>query len=77
MTFYIDQGGCGVRGNDARADFSQCTSNGYRQISQKSLDWNDPDVIDGCAYYEWKLYKCNRPLTSAPTLAPTASVSSQ
>lgn len=58
MTQYIDQGGCGVRGNDAGADRSQCPY-GSRQILYKPLDWNNPDIIDGCAYYKWTVYKCN------------------
>ena len=49
MTSYTDEGGCGTRGDDAKVvDLSQC-SNGFKLILQKSLDWNDPDVI--CLLY--------------------------
>ena len=57
MTSYVDQGSCGLRGDDANADFSQC-SYGYRQILHKPWDHNH-DIIDGCAYYTWTVYKCN------------------
>lgn len=69
MTSYVDQGSCGVRGDDARADFSQCP-NGHRQILHKPWD-NNHDIIDGCSYYEWKVYKCLPRENTEPTPLPS------
>ena len=58
-TSYIDQGGCGPRGDDAREDMSDCL-NGYYLVGAKYLNnWQIVAKVDECDFYEYKIFACN------------------
>eukprot|EP00594_Rhizosolenia_setigera_P010427 CAMPEP_0178971132 /NCGR_PEP_ID=MMETSP0789-20121207/20066_1 /TAXON_ID=3005 /ORGANISM="Rhizosolenia setigera, Strain CCMP 1694" /LENGTH=104 /DNA_ID=CAMNT_0020657991 /DNA_START=253 /DNA_END=564 /DNA_ORIENTATION=+ len=75
MTTYVDQGGCGPRGNDAVADTDSC-SNGYTTVAVVLNDnWNCVATIDGCCYYSWTMYECINFPPSPPSDTPSNSPS--
>ncbi|GFH56176.1 hypothetical protein CTEN210_12652 [Chaetoceros tenuissimus] len=65
MTSYFSAN-CGPRGADAEEESGHCP-NGYREVLSKPND----EVIEGCTYNSWNVYKCNAPLIAPPTPAPT------
>jgi len=69
LTSYVDQGGCGPRGNDANADLSQCTEGSYVLFVLPFDNWNCVALINGCCYYLATVYKC---VTSSSTTSPTS-----
>jgi len=69
LTSYVDQGGCGPRGNDANADLSQCTEGSYVLFVLPFDNWKCVARINGCCYYSATVYKC---VTSSSTTSPTS-----
>jgi hypothetical protein len=71
LTAYVDHEACGVRGDDANADFSGCQYDATLVCSQALGSW-DGYFVDGCEYYAFDVYECNGAPTSLPTENPTA-----
>jgi len=58
LVSYIDNRSCGPRGDDAKADLSQC-SNGYIKVEHVPLNnYQVVATIDGCDYYAYTIYQC-------------------
>merc|ERR1712060_485842 len=58
LTKYHDHGGCGPRGDDAMADFSQC-AHGHELIRHVPNDnWKIAATVNGCDYYAYWIYAC-------------------
>jgi len=70
LTWYHDKDSCGARGDDARADLSQCVYGATLVEDMPMKNWVFHAYINGCGYYAYKVYTCN---TIAPSAEPSAS----
>jgi len=61
MTSYLDEGQCGPRGDDAKADTSSC-AHGVETLANMPLqDWAVVADVQGCKYYAYQVYGCKQP----------------
>jgi len=61
MTSYLDEGQCGPRGDDAKADTSSC-AHGVETLANVPLqDYAVMAVVQGCRYYAYQIYGCKQP----------------
>lgn len=60
MTTYLDEGQCGPRGDDAKANTSSC-AHGVETVANVPLqDWAIVAVVQGCKYYAYQVYRCKQ-----------------
>lgn len=72
LVSYQDESGCGPRGANANANWSQCPHGVYSVYHQPYNSGNVVTTVGSCNYYEYQIYAC---LTLAPSLKPTISIS--
>jgi len=65
LTSYQDEGTCGARGDDAKADLSSCQHGADLLKSVEMSDYNIVARIDGCQYFSYKVYACREETPAA------------
>jgi len=73
LVSYWEKGSCGARGNDAKADLSQCTNGASVVEEVPNKGWKAVVVIDGCEYVSYIIYKCNEG-RSANSVGPNTDI---
>ena len=49
-----------LTGDDAKADLSQCVHGAKIVFERKFDDWKVVATVDGCDYYAYKIFSCNK-----------------
>jgi len=73
LVSYQDDGTCGPRGDDAKADLRRCGAMGAEVVSSMSMvDYKIQTRVKGCGFFAWTIYRCrsdHRRRRSAQVLA--------
>lgn len=73
LTSYWDVGACGPRGDDAKADLSQCPQ-GHIVLKQvANNNYAVAATISGCDYFAYTVYECKATTAATTTAAITAA----
>lgn len=71
LVSYVDHGGCGPRGDDARANTSSCLLGVKEVMSVPIFDYKVVASVAGCDYYAYTVFECK----SAHAMDKTKDVS--